>query len=61
MSAMNCVCKLYISVSSQIRYIWLITLKRHVLKRDLHIDFVFLRRGLCMKPKIKLWLVQRKK
>lgn len=51
---MNCVCKLYISVSSQIRYIWLITLKRHVLKRDLHIDFVFLRRGLCMKPKIKL-------
>lgn len=58
---MNCVCKLCISVSSQILYIRLITLKRHVLKHDLHIDFVLLRRGLCLKPKIKLRLVQRKK
>ena len=37
---MNCVYKLCISVSSQIHYIWSITLKRHVLKRDLHIDSV---------------------
>lgn len=31
------------------------------MKCDLHFDFVFLRRGLCVKPKIKLCYKERSK